>query len=101
MDINRQRQIVHDNFISDTGETRNNGSSTFTTGHYVKTEYHTDKYPHIHWHEVGTQHFQGNVGFISQNTVGAINAEIANAPIRDKKQANGILKMNGVVRKVR
>lgn len=67
------RSIVQAQMPYDTGFMFLAGAKYFETEHFLLTVYDTERVPYIVYNEEGTKYSDKNKGFISQQTVGALN----------------------------
>ena len=79
------RTIVDANKPFDTGFLFNFGNRYNENGHYMVAIYDLITVPYIQFLEEGTRFSQKHVGFISQKTVGQINAGVQNIDTLEQK----------------
>ena len=71
--LNEIREIVHGCMPYDTGNMFLRGARFVETALYYQVQYDLALVPYIFYQEEGTKFFDGNKGFISQDTVSEIN----------------------------
>jgi hypothetical protein len=73
MNLQEMRSIVQAQMPYDTGFMFLAGARYYETAHFLLTVYDTERVPYIIFNEEGTIYTDKNKGFISQQTVGALN----------------------------
>ena len=117
MDVKTQRKVVADNAPVDTGMLSLRGHETQDVGSFILTRYKTQLLPYIVYQEKGFTHYLSgefitvNQGFISVDTIGALNQVAAfesagksggytqHHSKAGKKRKNKIMQMVGAVSK--
>jgi len=73
MDFDTFRNIIDTNKPYDKGYMMIFGNIYTVNPDYTKTSYDTETVPYIRYQEEGTKFFDGNAGFISENTITELN----------------------------
>lgn len=100
------KNIIDINKPFDTGYMFTNGNRYVITESYIKTSYDLIAVPYIRFQEEGTKYFDGNAGFIAENTVTELNQAVAyhaagitneTVGFRDATRAKASMVSNGVM----